>query len=526
MKTIIKIIVIAISLIAFQSCTDHFEELNTNPHAYTDLDPGIQLAKVQLDLSGNRGPIWEYDLGIAMSTMQYFSGSWWCQHGGQYNIVNKSHWAALWEDRFSGGLKNIQNLLERTEGVAGQENMNSVARIMRVYLFSELTDMYGDIPYSQAIKGFSEGILLPTYDKQEDIYTDFFIELEKANVQLTGASGTIKGDLLLDGDVNKWRKFANSLRMRLGFRLTKVNPTEAKTQVEAAISGGVMTSNDDISMMIHEDIDYQQGDIENRGNGRSQTFQASANSEGFRLTNTFVDHLKLTGDPRLFIYGGTYLEDGTDLTQYLQLGITHGAMWWNEWSAYGDLFDPNTGNLVANVPMISKHMQPSKYIADQAAPNFVMTYAEVELLLAEAAVRGWGATGAQAHYEAGLQAGLTHVSMYPGAPDISQADKDAFIAANALPADMEGKIRVINEQMWVNLYMNGLESYSNFRRSGYPALTPFQGVEWYTSGTGGVIPRRFFYPEFESQVNPVNYQEAVDRQGADDLLTRVWWDKE
>ena len=525
-KTRYRLLTVVFALLIVQGCTDHFENLNTDPHAYTDLDPGIQLAKVQLDISGLRDPIWKYDLGIAMSTMQYFSGSWWCQHGGQYNVVEKGHWSSLWEERYSKGLKNIQNLVERTAGVEEFTNINAAARIIRVYLFSEVTDMYGDIPYSEAIKGFSEGVLLPRYDKQEDIYTDFFLELEQAVTQFDNSKADIEGDLFLGGDVDKWRKFGNSLRMRLGFRLTKVDPAEAKIQVQAAINGGVMTSNSDICMMKHTDVDYQGEGVEIRGNGRSQTFNASPNSEGFRLTNTFVDFLTTTGDPRIYIYGGTYLEDGTDITEYLKLGITHGAMWWNEWSDYGDLLDPDTGNSVAYVPHAVKHMQPSKYISGQAAPSFVMTYAEVELLLAEAAVRGWGATNASVHYTAGVEAGLKHVSLYPGAPEIPQDEINDFIANNPLPVDNEGKIRVINEQMWVNLYMNGLEAYSNFRRSGYPDLEPFTSVEWYHSGTDGVIPRRFFYPEFESQINPDNYQEAVSRLGKDDLLSRVWWDKE
>jgi len=524
MKSIFKLLVIALTLFITQSCTSEFEDLNTDPHALTDLDPGIQLAKVQLDISGSRGSMWAYDLGIAMSTMQYFSGSWWCQHGAQYRVVQRSHWSILWEVRYSSLLKNIQNLVERTEDVNEFTNVNAAAKIMRVFLFSEVTDMYGDVPYSEAIKGFSEGILLPKYDKQEDIYTDFFLQLEEAISQLDNSKGAINGDLLLGGDVDKWRKFGNSLRMRLGFRLVKVKPAEAEKQVRAAINGGVMVSNDDICMMKHQDFDFQD-DFENRGNGRSQTFNASPKSDGFRLTNTFVNFLNATNDPRLPIYGGTFAGDGTDITEYLRIGITHGALWWNEWVDYGELYDAD-GNYVTYVSHGDKYMQPSKYISNQAAPNFILTYAEVELLLAEAAVRGWGDADANGHYMAGLNAGLKHVSMYPNAPEIPQNEIDDFIAANPLPADNEGKIRVINEQMWVNLYMNGLESFSNFRRSGYPELEPFTGVEWYESGTDGVIPRRFFYPVFESLINPVHYQEAVSRLGNDDLISRVWWDKE
>ncbi|MDN5200725.1 SusD/RagB family nutrient-binding outer membrane lipoprotein [Fulvivirgaceae bacterium BMA10] len=505
-------------------CTDDFEEINSDPHAYNDLDPGIQLAKVQLDLSGKREEVWRYDLGICSPMVQHLGGSWWTQHGGQYRIVEKEHWYSLWENTYPRDLKNIQNLIDRTLDDPENINIHSAARILRVYIYSRLTDLYGDIPYSQAIKGFTDGILLPRYDNQQEIYIDFFKELAEANNAFDNNRSDVSGDLFFEGNVDKWRKFGNSLRLRLGFRLLKVDPTEAQKQVEAAIAGGVMESNEDICMMRHSAISFLAD--ENRGNGRSQVFHASPNSEGFRLTRTFVDHMTNTGDPRLRIYGGTYLADGTDISEHLMIGITPGAMWWNEWSDFGDLFDAEN-NYVAYVPHGVKHVQPSRYVSALDAPFFHMTYAEVELLMAEAAVRGWGTANVEAHYQSALDAALKHVSHYPGSPTLSQTTIDDFIAANPLPPDDEGKIRVINEQMWVNFFLNGAEAYSNWRRTGYPELAPFTSVEWYSSGTGGIVPRRFFYPEFEAQNNPENYTDAVGRLGGtDDWLKRVWWDVE
>lgn len=530
MKTKINIIVLfAFLLLSLGSCTDGFEELNTNPHAFNYVDPGAQLTKIQMDLSGNREEVWRYDLGICSPMVQHFAGSWWCQHGGQYRVVEKNHWFSMWEEAYPREVKNVIDLITRTEGMEEFQNTRAAARVLKVYIFSRLTDMYGDIPYFDAGKGFTDRIFQPRYDKQEDIYADFFVELDKAIADFDTDKAGVKGDMMFAGSVDKWIKFTNSLRMRLGFRLEKVDRTEAEAQVRAAILAGVMESNDDICKVIHAPFSFQDG--ENRGNGRSQVFHAADNSEGYRLTNTLVDFMKGTSDPRLPIYGGTYLGVtgsvyGQDITEYLQLGITNGAMWWNEWSDYGDLEDEE-GNYIAYVPHISKHMQPSKYVASLDAPYFHMTYAEVEFLLAEAAINNWGATDAVGHYEKALAASMDHCAMYPGAPVIGESAKNDFIAANPLPATAPDNKRVIHEQMWVNFYMNGVEAYSDFRRSGYPELVPFESVEWYSSGTGGVIPRRFFYPEFEAINNPDSYREAVDRMGGtDDWLHRVWWDKE
>jgi hypothetical protein len=534
MKKLFYILFIAV--VALQGCTDDFEKLNTNPAGFPEIFPGIQLAKVQADLSGLREDVWRYDLAITSPLVQHLAGSWWTQHGGQYRVVDKTQWYTLWETSYPRDLKNIQDLVDRTAADTALVNMHAAARILRVYIYARITDLYGDIPYSQAIKGYTEKIYLPAYDTQEEIYTDFFKELEEAVTELDATKGAIEGDQFLGGNIDHWKRFGNSLRMRLGFRLTKVAPDVARTQVEAAIAGGVMTSNSHTCQMRHEAIPYVDG--ENRGNGRSQVFQSEVTSAGFRLTNTLVDYMKATRDPRLYIYGGTYLpepgeeeeidnSDNLDLTEYLQEGLAYGAMSWNLWMPVQEITQ-NDGTTVG-LDVGHRRMQPSKYVAALDAPYFHFTYAEVEFLLAEAAVRGWGGqTGVQEHFEKGIQAACELTSTYPDAPNIVQDSIDVLKAQFLpFPTNEAGQMRVIHEQMWVNFFLNGPEAYANYRRTGYPALVPFTSVEWYTSGTNGVMPRRFFYPESEAVQNPEHYQDAVGRiGGTDDWLKRVWWDSE
>lgn len=532
-KYIIQTGIILLAL-AITACTDGFEDLNKNPHAFDELDPGVQLATVMLDLSGNREEVWRYDLGIASPKVQHLGGSWWTQHGGQYRVVERTHWYSMWENQYTREIKNIVDLVNNTREVPEHVNTHNAARIIKVYIFSRLTDLYGDIPYSEAAKGYTDGILQPRYDRQEDIYKNFFIELEEAVAGFDPEMPPVRGDLFYHGDVEKWKRFGNSLRMRLGFRLTKVDLAEAEKQVKAAIASGVMSSNDDMAVMHHSNFSFQGANVENRGNGRSQVFHASDNSEGFRLVNTFVDFMKETQDPRLTRYGGTYDgvtggNYGQDLTPYVQMGITKGAMWWNEWSDYGAVYDVNEdgdSTYIAWLGHTFKHMMPSKYVAAYNAPFFHFTYAETELLLAEASIRGWHNGNAQEHFHNAMVASCEHVAMYPGAPPVAEWELTSFIGANPFPDNFDDQMRVIHEQMWVNFFLNGVEAYSNWRRTGYPELVPFEEVERYSSGTGGVIPRRFFYPEFEAINNPESYQEAVGRLGGNDWLLRVWWDVE
>ncbi len=524
-----------VGLLAQMSCTDHFEDLNKNPAGFASIDPGVQLTKIMADLSGQREDVWRYDLAISSPLIQHLAGSWWTQHGGQYRILDKGQWYTLWESSYPRDLKNIQDLVDRTAEDPELVNMHAAGRIMRVYIYSRLTDLYGDIPYSEAIKGYTEKKFLPKYDRQEDIYNDFFKELDEAISAMDASRPGVKGDVFFDGDVERWKKFGNSLRLRLGFRLTKVKPDLARQQVEAAVSAGVMTSNAHTCMLRHDPINYTYG--ENRGNGRSQVFQADVSSSGFRLTNTLVDYLKETKDPRLFIYGGTYLplngseqidnRSNLDVTPYFQEGLAYGAMSWNVWMPNETIVTGSGEEVV--IPTSHRRMQPSKYVAALNAPFFHLTYAEVEFLLAEAAARGWaGQTDVEAHFNKGIQAACELMASYPDAPAIAQAAIDGLKASfQPFPSDLDNQMRVIHEQMWVQFFLNGPEAYANYRRTGYPELVPFTSVDWYTSGTNGIMPRRFFYPESESVQNPTNYQEAVSRLGGeDDWLKRVWWDKE
>ncbi len=532
------LIKISIALLTFIicACTDDFEELNKDPHAVSSLEPGVQLATIQVNLSGNRAEAWHFDLGIASPKIQHFGGSWWIQHGGQYRIEARDHWERKWEVRYPREVKNIVDVIRLTEDVEEYHNTYHAARILKVYIFSRLTDMYGDIPYSEAGLGYTHQKFLPAYDKQEEIYEDFFKELDEAVAQLDASYPAIEGDLFYNGDIEKWKKFGNSLRMRLGFRVANVDPDNAEHQVEKAIENGVMQSNADICMMEHGDYGYSYE--ENRGNGRSHVFNASDNSEGYRLVSTLVDYMQETNDPRLTRYGGTYMNVeggnyGTDVTEYHIEGIEPGAFWWNLWEdpiyitdEEGDtVINPNTGDFL-RIGMENRHMMPSKYVAAYDAPFFHFTYAETELLMAEAVIRGWAAGDAETHFHNALEAACNHVSMYPGAPVITEGEIQDFIDANPFPADFDEQMKIIHEQMWVNFFLNGGEAYSNWRRTGYPELEPFDGVDDISPGAPE-IPRRLFYPDFEIINNKENWQEAVDRMGGEDSwLNRVWWDVE
>ncbi|QCR23501.1 SusD/RagB family nutrient-binding outer membrane lipoprotein [Pontibacter sp. SGAir0037] len=536
--------IVAAILVVLQGCTDHFNELNVNPASFAEVEPGTQLTKIQLDMTGNRELVWYEDLGITSPLAQQLSGSWWVQHGGQYRTTERSHFYSLWEQTYPREIKNITDIIRVTANDPNQVNMNSVARMMRVYIFAKLTDLYGDIPYSEAAQGYTQGIFLPKYDKQEAIYADFFKELDEAVRGMDNARPRATGDIWYSGDVNKWRKFGNSLRLRLGMRLTKVNAAEAQKQVAAAIAapGGLMESVADNAVTRHAATPFTAGSGDITGNGRSQVFQSTNNSESYRLTRPLVNLMKNQNDPRLFIFGGTYLKveaggiypgdaesnpAANDITPYLQMGIEPGYFAWSAWAD-----QPNVrvaDGQTITVGSQEKFMQPSKYVAALNAPFFHLTYAEVKFLLAEAAVRGWNVPGsAEENFMQGLEAAVASAEQYPGAPATSTTALNTFKESYASifgGGNTQDKLEAIGEQLWLNFFLNGAEAYSSWRRTGYPQLVPFTRTpEGEVSTTNGVIPRRLFYPSSEAIQNSANYNEAISRMGGDNWLNRVWWD--
>lgn len=420
-------------------------------------------------------------------------------------------------------------MVERTNGDAARVNINAVSRIMKVYIFSRLTDLYGDIPYFQAGKGYYDGVLTPVYDTQEAIYNDFFLELSAATAALDASKDPILQDHYFEGDIARWKKFGNSLHLRLAMRLTKVNPEKARVEAEAAIAGGVMQSNNDMVVMKHINVPFG-GDVYG-GNGTSYVFMNSSPIESaFRICSTFTDYLVSTSDPRLAFFAASYLKDDsrTDITAEVfdQLGSYHDMSLppsTFSWEVTGGEITVDVNGTPTAVTPLLQRMQPSKYISAIDAPYVMMSYSEVELWMAEAAFRGWttGSTAAE-HFSKALAAGASQMTVY-GAPEVSPTEVADFVASNPLAPGME--LAQINTQLWVDFALNGQEAYANWRRSGYPAIV-YPNRDPGVNQSNGEIPRRMQYPVSEYLLNKVNVEAAVARiPGQSDVWTsRVWWD--
>ena len=525
-------------LLVVTSCKD-FGELNTNPTKASSADPNSQLTYIQLLMWGSWVTTQPY-VWYCSSFTQQLQGEWnVTNYGGQYrrsdNVMRQT-----WEEVYSESVKNMIDVLSTTEGKPIYQNVRSVARLFKVYYFMILTDLYGDIPYSEAGKGYTEGIVSPVYDSQESIYKDFLKELKEVELALNEDGGSITSDVVYNGDIKKWKRFANSLRLRVAMRLTKMDPELAKEEVIDILNteSGVLTASDNAFIKYLDVYDWSSDEI--RSNSISLNWRGRDPYPTEYICSTFWNYLKDTNDPRLFRYGRAYDETKSaannpfsriDITDEIlsKKGINQfqppkpGYFWYQKWpSGY-------MSTLTNKWQDKSCRPQVNNAFLKGDTPGVLITYPEVQLLLCEAKVR-WGAsisgnlTAAQ-YYKNGVTSAMKVLAEY-GIDEISNEGITNYLNANPFPSTEEKQLKAINEQLWILHFNNPPEAYSNWRRSSYPVLKPSSeyGAITIESQT---IPRRLNYPLSEASYNGKSYNEAIaNLGGSDDWNARVWWDKE
>ena len=489
--------VLLLVALSFNACnTDALTDLNQDPTVAAEIDPGYIIAYTQLQISGERYENWRAVLIYQSTMIQHFAtlATYW---SGDKYLYSSSYSASLWDRAFNNYVKDLVNLIVITDpSVEGQEdlvNYHAMARILKVFAFHRLTDHYGDVPYSEAGKGYLERIFFPKYDAQQDIYFDMLKELDEAGDQLSASAKNPEGqDLFYGGDIDKWKRFANSLMLRLGMRMTKVAPNDAQTWVDRALSKGVMESFDDNCFIQHTD-----GPEGINRNGIGEVFLVDDQP---RLSKSWVDRMEAMGDPRLDVI--SWVADGGP-----HQGLPNGL---NSTTVLD--YDPNYESGDA-------YSRPNPILTTTASPMVFQTYAEVAFLTAEAIERGWATGDAATEYENGVRAAMKLYTVYDATLEIDEADVDTYLANN--PYNASNWAEILGIEYYNATFFNEYETYANWRRTEYPTLVP---VDYPGNESNSEIPRRLRYPGGEAAGNPDGYNEAIARQGEDQFWTRMWWD--
>ncbi len=517
-------------------CTKNFDDTNTDPTkaSASNFDPNLLLPSGQLGYldatTGYNGPIlfqsmWIQSFASAIFPGYYSGGDKYVQGGSFFNYQGRT-WDAGY--RSASYLREVQTL---TAGNPAQSNLSGIAVICEVLNIEAITDVYGDAPYSQALLA-KAGISQPVYDKQQDVYTQMFKKLDSVLPTLDAAKAKPTNDVFpYKGDISQWKKFGYSLMLRLAMRLTKVDAATAKTYAEKAYAGGVFSSNADNAFIKFDNAN-------GFSNANSRSIGTKEDYAEVKWGKKLIDYLKTTADPRLSIMAevpqpGIINADDQKLpgdgTPAKQQGMPNG---YDQNGGATDISKapgyPGASGTGADANATGNYSRPTSavYLALNT-PSFVMSYAQTEFLLAEAAVRGWnvGAT-ASVHYKNALSAAIQTLGAFSTAGAISATVADAY--ATLAPLDitsMANSLEQINTQYWVleSSLFDFDEAWSNWRRSGYPVLTP---VNYPSNFTNGTIPRRQAYPTSEISNNPANYAAAVAAlPGGDTYTGRVWWDK-
>ncbi len=474
MKKNIKIISVftGLAILLATSCTKNFEEINTNPNAPDQAPMSNVLAYVVYSLSSRFG----------VAEMEYPAAFVGHVTKGTYtdNTTLKGRpSSSIWTGNYQAVATNANFVIKQAEE-KGNANMQAAAMVLKVYAMQMITDVYGQCPYFEAGLG-SEGLITPVFDTEQEIYEDLMLQLETANgmfdedVAVGGVLGS--DDILYGGDVMQWKKFCNSLHLRLAIRISNVDQATASASISKILGDAaaypIMESNDDNAFLAYP------GDEE-----WYDPWSSHHNSIGDdRMGKPLVDSLLSYADPRLAYYADT-------IPGGLYVGLAIG-----EESAGAK----------------SESFLNPLFIANPSASTFFMKFSEVELIKAEAAVRGFVSGDARASYEAAITASCQEYG-------ISEEDIATYISGPKVA--WTGDVNQVYVQKWLSLFHQSWEAWAEVRRTDVPAMDPALNMDY----TGhNRPPFRFPYPESEVTSNGANIPYDVVME---DLYwgTQLWWD--
>ena len=511
------------------ACDSGFEEMNTNPNAYAQPNFSTLFTTSLIRTVGT---------GTAdrnRTNMKYLSGAmqfhatlqtFWYGEKGIVNVQTGN----FFETVYTSHLRELQEILSETEGVPDLINQNAIAKIWRVFVLHRVTDAYGDVPYKEATLGSTDVIYKPVYDKQSDIYPWMLQDLEAAINQLDASKDSFgAADVIYGGDVAKWKTFGNSLMLRLAMRLTKVDPTLAQEWAQKALASGVMQSNDDLAKLEHTPTGGNTWNWDARELKRESLPEGNEGAGLVKMGKTFIDLLQANTDPRLPFYATLWQGNINSMQNQviaettapeLQRGLPNGydsgtisdaiSEWSN--SLLVEYSEPNTAT-----------------VANLSAPSIILSYSEIEFLLAEASMRGWASGTPEQHYHNAIRANMKSSTLYPNSDivpmAITDAEIDDYITAHPLTGSQDEMMEQIYTQFYLAdyMYLDFFEAWSTWRRTGVPELAP---ITYPLNTTGGVPIRRLIYSFEEKALNSENVEAAIAEQGPDTYITRVWWDKE
>lgn len=530
-----KIIYLVLLIVISVSCTDDFEDYNTDNKRPLNLEGEFIFNNGQKELVDYLSNT-NVNRNIFKLIAQYWTETTYTDEAN-YDLTNRNIPSEAFDTYYRDVLKSFKEAKEliqadpitATETEAQKQNKIQIIRIMEVYVYHNLVNIFGNVPYTEALDIDN---INPAYDDAATIYNSLFTELDNAMSLMNIAEESFTGtdDIIYHGSVGQWMKFANSLKLRMAMSLADVNPAKAQQMAQEAVTAGVMTSSMDNALVVY------QGSYPNT-NPLHEDLVLSGRKD-FVVANTLVDYLNNLQDPRLFEYASYPVEfpyakddDGNLLDTTLTVGegayFIYKDVLGNDsivYETYPITLTPSTNTLheealiylggeygASNSYSGHSHIHPS--IEAPEFPGFLLTYSEVQFYIAEAAARTWsvGQTAVDAYNEA-----VGASFRWWGLSDAAAA---SYLAQPDVAYDAANWKQLIGLQAYLAMYTRGLVAWDFYRRLDYPVMNVSADAL-----TGGPVPTRFTYPVPEQTLNGKNYYQASDDIGGDEMLTRIFWD--
>lgn len=480
----IKILALVTLFLSVGACSEDFDDLQKNPNLPVNVNPGLLLPSVILpaiNASVNNGR------SLCNEMMQYTASNNSFAEVQRF-IFTLGNSNSVWNSYY-GRMQDIQDIISLSDQM-DNPNYKAVGMIMKAWMFSQLTDVFTDIPYSEAGKAMSTANFTPAYDTQQQIYEDLLKELKSANAMLNPTIGlSLGGDILFNGDIVRWKRFANSLRLRLLMRISKKNENFAAVEIKEMVENPqiypLFTGNQDHAVYQYSGI---LPDVFPPFTEREFDFNNSVSSE------FMVETLKELEDPRLpafFEPTKNSVQAGAPEYVGLPSGIAAGAAFQFNGGRDGQ-------SLVNN----------NRFLKNARQKGIILSYSEVQFLLAEAALREFIPGNPALFYENGIISSMSYWEVGGASTYLSQEK-----------VKWDGTFEKLFLQKYLSLFYAGMEAWFDYRRTGYPRIIPGPA-----NVNEGRIPSRLLYPTIEQSLNLTNYQQAVQRIGGDNINSKGWWD--
>lgn len=490
MKKILSYIIVALG---FVSCQD-LEEMNVNPNLPTETHPQLQLTKIEWDAFqafGGTGPLYAQKMLVQTdgeSALQYYK--WDRCSFGSYS-----------------SLRDVTKMMEEAERINDNSYM-ALAKFFRAYYFYNLALTFGDIPYSEALQGESNTVYAASYDDQKTVFKGILNELDEANTLLKNENNIIAGDIIYKGDITKWRKLVNAFRLKVLMSLSK-KEGDSELKVRETFAQIVQEE-----LLMESIADNGQLEFLDQQGNRYPEFNSSGFGSGMYIDSTFIRRLQDREDPRLFVYS-TQTRIGKEAGKAIDDFTSYEGG--DPAAAYA------TVNLKAAEGKVSKVNE--RYYQDPTTePRVLLGYSEQQLILAEAAVRGWIPGDAESYYSSGVKASFKFYETYAKGLSqyVNETEAEAYLAKPvnnlAQAASQDDKIERIIMQKYLQSFLQlSWTPFYDHLRTGYPTFRRPQGV---------AIPYRWMYPQSEYNYNSENVSEAIRKQfgdGNDRINQKTWW---